>query len=38
MFTMTAEMVKKEGLKSLTQGLGASLLREGTYSTIRLGG
>jgi hypothetical protein len=30
-------MIKKEGLSSLWKGLSASLLREGSYSTIRMG-
>jgi len=35
--TIGKDMIQKEGLKSLWNGVGASCLRELTYSTIRIG-
>eukprot|EP01120_Amphizonella_sp_Union-15-10_P002725 TRINITY_DN13026_c0_g1_i1.p1 TRINITY_DN13026_c0_g1~~TRINITY_DN13026_c0_g1_i1.p1 ORF type:complete len:301 (-),score=50.34 TRINITY_DN13026_c0_g1_i1:69-971(-) len=35
---MTTNIVKEEGIRGLYKGISASLLREGSYSTIRMGG
>ena len=36
-WSVTARMLRTEGFMSLMNGTSASILREGTYSTIRLG-
>lgn len=37
MFQTAAKVVRQEGVRALYKGVGAALLREGSYSTLRLG-